>query len=223
MLPIHNIICKSPEAADEALEALGLDREVLEQSVWRGQAKRNEATPHHPANAGGQFAYLEAVRSVRDGLKPREWKAKNEKNLELTISPDGKTAIVVSGGDKHTGTLQNPSSRNEKGTETKRRVEYNHHLPFVEPEMQAQQEETSTNEYEVWWLLYYFDKKMREVRCELSLPTGMNDKDRISDWSKRILLSPLTLDSEPSVKAIDKSPNYSEEVEIDVVFRAQNE
>ena len=223
MLHIDHIICNLPEAADEALDALGLEREVLEQCVWKGQAKRHEATSHHPSNAGGQFAYLESVRAIRDSLKPKGWKAKNEGNLELTISPDGKTAILVSGGDKFTGTLENPSSRNPKGTETKRRVEYNHRLPFAEPDMQTQQNEESTSEYEVWWLLYFFDEKAREVRCELSRPTGLNNRNRISDWSKRILLSSLKLDSEPSIQAIDKLPSYSEEVEIDVVFRAKNE
>jgi hypothetical protein len=45
-------------------------------------------------------------------------------------------------------------------------------------------------ETQVWALLYHYDKVLNEVRFELSLPTGFDNK-KITEWGARLILGSI--------------------------------
>ena len=80
-------IFSEPHSTNEQLDNLHLTPEQLKIAILKGQAARNNATPNHPANAGGTMAFFEVVRGLRDELIPKGWKAENTRNLSMTVFP----------------------------------------------------------------------------------------------------------------------------------------
>jgi len=207
-------------SAEEVLHGLGLDIPLLTEAILKGQAKRNEATPNHPANTGGTYFYHETVRAVRDRLVPMGWKRERVGNLELTLSPCRKIALAVSGGDHNTGMPdKDPCTRNPKGSQTRRVVSHNEHQYTFdfEPDFAVPDEVKSGThyDYEVWWLLSFLDKALKQIRSELSLPIGMNEMNRISKWRHRVLLPSVSLSDTDHI-GTGSEESYSEEVDFEV-------
>ena len=211
-LPIQ--IYTDHDAVQEQLASLGMTSEILKTAVSEGQAARNTATLHHPANAGGTFAFLEVVRSLRDQLVPIGWEKKDVHNLSMTINQELNVALTVSGGSKETGQADGyPTTRNHKGETTKQYLSHNQLSLF--PELDPSQE-TNDLYSQTWLLLYYSDTSKNELRSELSLPTETDVHGKVCGWKMRILLAPIPLDG----LSITIEPDYSPEIDIDVQLRA---
>lgn len=211
-IPVHS----NDDDVESQLTSLGLTKEILQIAVSEGQASRNTATSHHPANAGGTFAFLEVVRSLRDQLTPQGWKKKNVKNLSLTVNEDLNLAIAVSGGSQETGQADGyPTTRNTKGETTKQYLEKNNQLDLFPIQKFSHEEEENDTCLKTWLLLYYYDKGKNEVRSEISLPTETTVNGKVGGWKTRILLAPIPLDGQP----IKVEPDYSPDIDIDVQFR----
>ena len=177
-----------------SLVSLGLKAEWLTEVCVKALTAYNQTTPFDAANAAGSFAYFAAVRAIREILCPNGWKILRSHNLELTRNPVAKVRIVVSSGDKDTG-IENgiPRTKNPKGRQTRKIVTQNAKQmklwPHLEPKVIDDQSEST------WILLYHFDAIGSEMRMELSLPVEMDlDELRVTQWSKRIILSPVAFD-----------------------------
>jgi hypothetical protein len=69
------------------------------------------------------------------------------------------------------------------------------------------------NETQVWVFLYHYDKKLKEVRYELSYPIGF-DKKKISEWGERLILG--SIPNTPKDFTEDKgSPNAPATVQVE--------
>jgi len=67
-------------------------------------------------------------------------------------------------------------------------------------------------ETQVWVLLYHYDKVLKEVRFELSLPTGFSKK-QITEWGVRLILG--SIPNNPADFTIRKdAPNAPATVEV---------
>ena len=68
-------------------------------------------------------------------------------------------------------------------------------------------------ETQVWALLYHYDKVLNEVRYELSLPTGFDNK-KITEWGVRLILG--SIPNNPAEFTIRKDePNAPATVEVE--------
>ena len=201
-------------SVEQELSSLGLRSEILQIAISEGQASRNNATSHHPANAGGTFAFLEVVRSLRDQLTPLGWKKKNVQNLSMTVNEELNVAIAVSGGSKETGQPEGyPTTRNTKGETTKQYLSHNQLNLFP---VHDTSHDVNDPCLQTWLLLYFYDSKKNEVRSEISLPTETDAHGKVGGWNTRILLKPIPLDGQP----IRIEPDYSPDIDIDVQLRA---
>lgn len=174
------------------------------------------ATPHDALAAAGEFAYLEGVCSLRNILCPRGWEKKSDNNLELTVSPEKEISIVVSSGNKYTGNEKIlPSTRNKKGKQTRRIVYSNVEQLHIPGFKKRTKEQTC---YSTWIYLYYIDNKNCEMRMELSLPIQFDKNLKITNWQKRIILSPIPFD--PTSTPVILSHKSAPEPEIEIRRRA---
>jgi hypothetical protein len=211
--PIH--IHDNPCSIESFLTALGLDTKILHEAVKRGQAARNSATPHDPPNAGGLFAYVHTVRTLRDQLIPQGWASCSTDNFALTVNPHTSIAIAVAGGDEDTGRSEGfPRTRNAKGRRTALAIASNQGDLFNDAEpVNITHDEGADFVGQTWLLLYYADH--REVRAELSLPTAMDDRGRVSGWRIRNILPAIPLDPTPALI----NPDYGPDLDIVVKRR----
>lgn len=203
--PIH--VHDNPCSVEPSLTALGLDTKVFQEAVKRGQAARNTATSHDPPNAGGLFAYIHTVRALRDHLVPQGWALCSTDNFALTVNPQTSIAVAVAGGDENTGRSEGfPRTRNAKGQRTALAIASNQ-LDFFNDTtpVNATHDDDANPACQTWLLLYHSDQ--REVRVELSLPTAMDDRGRVSGWRVRNILPAIPLDPTPAPINHDYGPD----------------
>jgi hypothetical protein len=65
---------------------------------------------------------------------------------------------------------------------------------FADNEMIKAVKDRSQQGQITWLLLIHCDWQQREVRCELSLPVGMDEEGRVDGWEERIILEPTPFD-----------------------------
>lgn len=184
----------SPESS-APLAALGLDAQLLTEAVRSGVSGAQNITAFHPVTARGLTQWSETVAFLRSALDERGWQATNPQNSPRVTSPDGKTSLMVAGGDHATGVPHGttPRTARGRGPATRSAVECNGQLAFDIPLTVPLSR--NLREPFVWVLLYHWSKDEPEVRAELSLPTVLDPTTGvITDWAARILLPTQPLD-----------------------------
>lgn len=161
--------------------------------------------------ARGMRAYLVAVKTVRKLLAPHGWRRKCEGNVELVVHPQKKLAICVSSANKYTGRQDGtPHNRNKKGSECAHLVYQNQRQLFL-PLKFGESHSINVDEYETWFLLYFFDKDKKELRIELSLPLVYNWQEKIiSGYKYRIPFTPLPVEVEFIPPIEDETEEWNE-------------
>ena len=204
-----------PDSLDQinALENLGLKQEMLQSIGLRILTAYSQATPHDAVGAAGTYAYLSAVKSIRDILKKEGWEPLQKDNMEMVTHKKLNINILVSSGDRFTGkTEREPSNKNPKGTRTSQVVSNNPRQPYLFPVMnkavQLKKAPTPT-----WFLFYHVDLKKEEMRMELSLPSSYDlERRKIHGLVERIILSPVEFDG----YNIDIEEEFAPEFEFEV-------
>jgi hypothetical protein len=183
--------------ATGALAALGLTIDQLMEARGRAQHDVDECTSLDPPGARGHIRHIRTVRYLREVLIPQGWTPDDSGNVGAVVSPDGSVSIVITSGDAATGQHgQRPRTKYPKGEVTWRRVRQNIQLELFEDAPIAPLEIDDSSEpanRQTWVLLQY--PAGQAVRAELSCPKGVDDSGRISEWSARILLPDLPLDT----------------------------
>ncbi|MEC8878665.1 hypothetical protein [Alloalcanivorax venustensis] len=210
-------ILSHAQTIESKLHELGLTRSQLQRAVEAGEAARKSTTENHAANAGGTYAYHETVATLRGFLKPEGWKTSNAGNLAASIHPSGLHALVVTGGSKETGLAGfNPTSRNPKGEQTARFIDRNQHQLELLPLPEEEKKEHDLPEH-TWVLMYYSDKDKKEVRFELSLPTNIDERSRMSEWRVRLILGSFSSSwDQMENEDVDSDIEFSEEIEFSI-------
>ena len=196
-----------PHDRHRRLAELRLEEEWLMDAIQMGQLQRKNCTPHHPIPYAGHSAWAETIKTLRDNMIPRDWKKDDPRGLPLVISPDGKLAIAVATGDEATGIEEfDPCTKSPKGPQTKSAVSNNQLSLFPEEEFAREIKNRTRRGQVTWLLLIHSDEQKRELRAELSLPIGMNEKGIVDGWEERIILGSMPFDSDRLEIPIDDNP-----------------
>lgn len=198
----------------QTLSSFGLSAEFLAAIGTRVLAAYNQTTPNDASNASGMYAYLAAVRALRDVLGPHGWEPYRRHNLEMVASPSKQLAIIPSSGDNATGLDgDEPKTKNPKGSQTKELVVRNRNQGFLFPEMEPAEPAFDPDTIPTWFLLYHLDPAMSEMRMELALPVHIDISDlRVDQWSRRIKLSTIKFDHSPAIPIPDFTPDFDIEI-----------
>lgn len=214
----------------ERMASLGLNSEVLTQSIWMGLSKYRSASKLEPLNAGGSKASFAIIETLREQLLGNGlgWKMLNQNGQCLTTNSEKQVSVLVTSGDKYTGLIEgvDPCTRNGKGAETKNQVKKNlgQTLCLFEEGIITDREKLPNeivepiDRNELWVLLYHFDLTNKEVRFELSLPIGIKEvgnkgKVKVSEWADRLRFSSLPFDEN---NITNESPEFNDDIEFNI-------
>lgn len=187
---------------------------ILRDAITGGVRGRNETNRASAPTAAGVQQWLKTVQDLRTLMARAHWHIHEQQNCPFITSPDRSVSIVVMTGNGETGKngVDDPTNQAEKGAVAEGFAQTNRQLElFNGGSFQFAKEHQSGTQ--VWALLYHYDKVLKEVRYELSLPTGFGNK-KITNWGIRLLLGSVSNNPDNFTIREDKSnPQILVEVE----------
>lgn len=162
-----------------------LTLELLSKAILKGLSARNDTTKASASTAAGLKQWLDTLEELRNLLLEKQWNPHDQRNCPFAIAPDRSISIVVMTGNAKTGKpgLEDPSTAADKGAVAEGYVSANRQQRLFN---QAQEQQGT----QVWALLYHYDKELKEVRYELSLPTDFSNK-KITGWGERLIMGSI--------------------------------
>ena len=171
------------------LGELGITADDLREVVLRGEQAAQEATAHDPVTAAGTDAYRYRVRTFRDLHTPKGWRVDRRLGVELTVSSDGRMAVITRAGDEGVGIMDAfPQPKRAVGKGTQDAIDSG--SLFLDVNW-MNVVASPNDETDVWMLLVFRSGDL--VRYELSLPSGVDEDGGIMGWKERIVGSSLDL------------------------------
>lgn len=187
---------------------------LFRDAVRGGLGGRNEVTRASAPTAAGVQQWLKTVEDLRTLLAALQWHIHEQQNCPFISSPDRSISIVVMTGNSETGKngFEDPTNQAEKGAVAENFIQQNSQLELFNRDSFKLAKEKQ-KETQVWALLYHYDKVLNEVRFELSLPTGFDNK-KITEWGVRLILG--SIPNNPADFTIRKDePNAPAAVEVE--------
>lgn len=187
---------------------------LFRSAIRGGLAGRNEVTRASAPTAAGVLQWLKTVEDLRTLLAALQWHIHEQQNCPFISSPDRSISIVVMTGNCETGKngFEDPTNQAEKGAVAENFIQQNSQLELFNRDSFKLAKEKQ-KETQVWALLYHYDKVLNEVRFELSLPTGFDNK-KITEWGVRLILG--SIPNNPADFTIRKDePNAPAAVEVE--------
>jgi hypothetical protein len=187
---------------------------LFRDAIRGGLAGRNEVTRASAPTAAGVQQWLKTVEDLRTLLAALQWHIHEQQNCPFISSPDRSISIVAMTGNSETGKngSEDPTNQAEKGAVAENFVQQNNQLELFNRDSFKLAKEKQ-KETQVWALLYHYDKVLNEVRFELSLPTGFDNK-KITEWGVRLILG--SIPNNPTDFTIRKDePNAPAMVEVE--------
>lgn len=212
----RSTIVDDPALVEARLQELHPDLKAIlfKDAVRGGLESRNEATRASAPTAAGVQQWLKTVENLRTLLAAYQWKIHEQQNCPFISSPDRSLSIVVMTGNSETGKngFEDPTNQAEKGAVAESFIQQNSQLELFNRDSFNLAKEKQ-KETQVWALLYHYDKVLNEVRFELSLPTGFDNK-KITEWGVRLILG--SIPNNPADFTIRKDePNAPAAVEVE--------
>lgn len=203
------------EDSSTKLESMGLVVEDFIFAVSRAIYESRRSSPLHPRTSAMSRAWDELVAAFRESVLTgsRGWNFILNNGLEYTINSALGLSIIVTSGNKDTGLQEGfPKTKNTKGVATENMVSRNLDL-FESNDINSMAPDMRVDTTQTYVFLYYFDHHAQEVRCELSLPSGMsgfNGYNKIAAWRERIILPSI-----PFTAAVNtKEKEFNDEIDI---------
>lgn len=163
---------------DRRLAELGLNLERLNKVREVARGASADATPYHPANAAGTFAYQHGTWALRDQFVGKEWKPDTTDGVEAISNETVKVKVIFANVDIACDDRQFPKPRSRKGAGAERACMGNlfGDLPIYAPR-------TNTA-----WATYYF---MMDANGEVELTRPVIKGNTFSAYVERIYLPSL--------------------------------
>ena len=208
MITATQIITK-PWDVDDHLKALGLNQQLLQETVEKGFHAKQSARPNHPPVTGGSNARNDMICHLRDELCPLGWKKCDQSLMGKTFNEESGIALLVGSGTLDTGRANGrPTTKSKRGKTAEAYISNNQQMELW-PVNTVTHSVTQTT----WVLLYCFDDKA-ELRAELSLPVAIGIDGHIDQWDTRLILESIPVN--PVDKQVRKEHEASSEIEIEI-------
>lgn len=161
---------------------------LLRTAVSGGLGARNDVTRASAPTAAGVQQWLKTVEDLRTILSRLQWKIHEHQNCPFISSPEREVSIVVMTGNSETGKegFDEPTNQAEKGSVAEGYVQSNLNQLELFNNGSLKVARRKAKETQVWALLYHYDKSLKQLRFELSLPTGFSRK-KITQWGERLI------------------------------------
>lgn len=177
--------------AEARLASLGLAPEELVRIAQRARAEAASCTDFDALGAAGTLLWSRFLRFLREELVVRGWESRRPRGSELTLNTSLGIKIIVTSGDKWTGSLQgNPQPKNPKGPTFFEAVVSNQYPFDFGPEFHDPEAYVDLDLLEslTTWIAVYRLMKSGEFFLEISKP-GSIEPDGFVVWEERIIVS----------------------------------
>lgn len=185
--------------AEKRLSELGLSPQIMAGAMHAGLSAYLETTEDDPSVLRGMLLSGKIVRSLREQLTPHGWNKETTRNLELTVHTGSHVKLMVTRGTAATGDPSGrPETKRERGQAVvdelreQGRDDMKVALEGLEEFLPLDGPRTESAGSR-WILLYHRDGNV--LTGELSSPFAIDLGARISQWSERIILEPVTAGS----------------------------
>lgn len=187
------------------LRKLDIQEPELVMAVRAAEIARRSCSWLEPSISPPFKAWAAAFGALAESMVVRGWEKTETKGLPRILNPKSRIAIAVVAGDEGTGLAKGqPKSKWPRGPQSvflvrTNEVQYSlfENRPFRP--LPAEEEQIT------WWLLIYSDGG-DAVRAELSLPVGLGDDRRLSDWKDRIIIELGDLSLPPGRREEEEPP-----------------
>ncbi len=203
------LFVEAPFEVTNELEALGLDREGLLDTVARIVAARNNCTDNDVPAARGSQAYFTGTRVLRDIYCRNGWDKCEDGGMSCIFHKKRMIKVVMVNTDDCTGLDFDslPQNRNRKGPRTDQAVSINQ-MWLQGFEDNIIQINPNQSDLQHWFLCVYAEDEV--VRAELSYPKSFKG-GFFTDFHKRIIL----LGADDGGNRPDKMRDYTPPDDID--------
>lgn len=177
--------------AEARLAMLGLVPEELVRIAQRARAEAASCTDFDALGAAGTLLWSRFLRFLREELVVRGWESRRPRGAELTLNTSLGIKIIVTSGDKWTGSLQgNPQAKNPKGPTFFEAVVSNQYPLDFGPEFDDPEAYVDPDLLEnlTTWIAVYRLTKLGEFFLEISKP-GSIEPNGFVQWEERIIVS----------------------------------
>lgn len=205
------VLLDSVVQVETDLDKIGIDPSVFKTAIEEGVRSFMREGESSAKSAAGYNAWNSILKTLRQEVKLAKWGENFDSNgVEGVVSHLKKIVIIVNSGDSSTGIIDEiPRPKNQKGSGYTGLMHNN--LELIDSGFDLFENNSvvadSIDPNQTWIFLYHIDKKNKQVRYELSLPTNIKNK-MIGGWKKRIMFTPLDISDTPIV-----TPNSDKEVE----------
>lgn len=117
---VETKVWKEPWDVDRRLTEIGLRRDGLLRVVIEALSSAADATPFHPANAAGTFAYQSGTWALRDAFVGDAWQVDRSDAVEAIKNDALKIKIIFANVDLACDDDQPPKARSRKGAGAER-------------------------------------------------------------------------------------------------------
>ena len=183
-------------AAGNRLAELALTAADLIGALTGADTEARRWTPLAPPMMAGLARWGKTNELLRARLDKRGWRHDSPKGMPRTISPARDFAIVATTGDAVTGHPDgSPSTKYAKGIQTVRAVGRNVQLAFDFPDLYPREAWGARGDADglaTWLLLYHAAPD--QIRAELSLANGIDQRGHVSAWIERIILPAVRIE-----------------------------
>ncbi len=80
------VVVREPQDVDNALNQIGLTRDIVVEVALSAAAARADTLPVDPALAPGMLSYIYGVRAIRMSLLKKGWRISRQGNVESTVN-----------------------------------------------------------------------------------------------------------------------------------------
>ena len=112
---VETQVWNEPSDVGHRLAELGLSRDALLRVVAAALSAAADATPFHPVNAAGTFAYQSGTWALRDQFIGDDWQVDRSDAVEAIKNDKIKIKVVFSNVDHACDSVQSPKARSRKG------------------------------------------------------------------------------------------------------------
>jgi hypothetical protein len=149
-------------------------------------------------------AWGEGNAGIREVLVSRQWTRNDKLNVPKVVSPDKTMAITLIAGDKNTGNPDEvPQTKRPRRAGSQQLVVNN--VQPVFPELDLEDDGDADAQAKLWYVLFHRTGEV--LKCELSLPTAVDDNGLIEDYLERIILPDLDAQNPPPESGDDVDPD----------------
>lgn len=209
------VVLEGPDA-EARVATLGLVPEELVQIAQRARAEAASCTDFDALGAAGTLLWSRFLRFLREDLVVRGWVSRRPRGSELTLNTSLGIKIIVTSGDKWTGSLQgNPQPKNPKGPTFFEAVISNQYPLDFGPEFDDPDGNVDPALLEslTTWIAVYRLTKSGEFFLEISKPGSIEPSGFVL-WEERIILSvPMPDDPMFMLSDVDDEGPYRMTVE----------